>query len=133
MYLYLELEEMFISIKSKMLSFEQFKVLINNIIKLYKNGCMMQSVSFIKNSFLTSIENVVPILLTELYGSIISSEIIKYIKDDSDYTLEEIYGLIDDHCRLISKDSAYTLWKLKEIFPHDEMFDYFSKYINDRC
>lgn len=133
MYLYLELEEMFISIKNNMLSFEQFRVLINNIVKLYKNGCLLQKGSIVQHSFLSTTIRTVSILLTELYGSVVCYEILNYVREESEYSLEEIYDLIDGHNKLISKDSAYTLWKLKEIFPHDEMFDYFSKYINDRC
>lgn len=122
---------MYISIKNNMLSFEQFRVLINNIIKLYKNGCVLQHVPSIKNSFLTSIEKVVPVLFSELYGSVISTEILNYIKEESEYSLDEIYSLIDDHCKLISKDSAIQLWKLEEIYPHDEMFKYFRKFISN--
>lgn len=122
---------MSISIKNSMLSFEQFRVLINNIIKLYKNGCALQHVPSIKNSFLTSIEKVVPVLLSELYGSVISIEILNYIKEESEYSLDEIYNLIDDYCKLISKDSAIELWKLEEIYPHDEMFKYFRKIISN--
>lgn len=131
MLLYLELEMMFISIKNNMLSFDQFRVLINNIIKLYKNGCALQQVSSIKNSFLISIERVIPVLLSELYGSVISIEILNYIKEESEYSLDEIYNLIDDHCKLISKESAMTLWKLEELHPNDEMFKYFRKYISN--
>ena len=109
------------------MSFEQFRMLIHNIIRLYKNGCALQNVSSIKNSFLSSIEKVIPVLLTELYGSVVATEIINYVKEDCEYGLEEIYGLIDGHSKLISKDSAIALWKLEEMFPHDEMFQYFHK------
>ena len=36
------------------MSFEQFRMLIHNIIRLYKNGCALQHVASIKNSFLSS-------------------------------------------------------------------------------
>lgn len=112
------------------MSFEQFRMLIHNIIRLYKNGCALQHVASIKNSFLSSIEKVIPVLLTELYGSVVATEIINYVKEDCEYDLEEIYGLIDGHSKLISKDSAIALWKLEEMFPHDEMFKYFQKKIS---
>ena len=112
------------------MSFEQFRMLIHNIIGLYKNGCALQHVASIKNSFLSSIEKVIPVLLTELYGSVVATEIINYVKEDCEYDLEEIYGLIDGHSKLISKDSAIALWKLEEMFPHDEMFKYFQKKIS---
>lgn len=126
MWHYPELKMMFIYIKNNM-SFEQFRMLIHNIIRLYKNGCALQNVSSIKNSFLSSIEKVIPVLLTELYGSVVATEIINYVKEDCEYDLEEIFGLIDGHSKLISKDSAIALWKLEEMFPHDEMFQYFNK------
>ena len=123
---------MFISIKNNMLSFEQFKVLVNNIIKTYRQGCLLQQNKALQNPLLSSIIRTVSILLTELYGSIICSEILNYIKEESEYSLEEIYSLIDDHCKLISKDSAITLWKLEEIYPNDEMFKSFRNFINER-
>lgn len=123
---------MFISIKNNMLSFEQFKVLVNNIIKIYRQGCLLQQNKALQNPLLLSIIRTVSILLTELYGSIICSEILNYIKEESEYSLEEIYSLIDDHCKLISKDSAITLWKLEEIYPNDEMFKSFRNFINEQ-
>lgn len=123
---------MFISIKNNMLSFEQFKVLVNNIIKIYRQGCLLQQNKALQNPLLSSIIRTVSILLTELYGSIICSEILNYIKEESEYSLEEIYSLIDDHCKLISKDSAITLWKLEEIYPNDEMFKSFRNFINEQ-
>ena len=111
---YLEPEMMFISIKNNMLSFEQFRVLINNIIKLYRNVCILQDRSYIQNTLLSNINRTVSILLTELYGSVICCEILNYVKNESEYSLEEIYGLIDNHCKLVSKDSAIALWKLEE-------------------
>ena len=128
---YPEQRVMFISIKNNMLSFEQFKTLINNIIKLYRNGCALQQVSSIKNSFLVSIEKVVPVLLTELYGYVICNIILNYIKGSDEYSLEEIYSLIDEHSKLISQDSAITLWKLEEMYPHDEMFKFFRNFISN--
>lgn len=121
---------MFTSIKNNMLSFEQFRVLINNIIKLYRQGCLLQQNNAIQNPLLSSIVRTVSILLTELYGSVVCYEILNYIKEESEYTLEEIYSLIDDHCKLVSKDSAMTLWKLEELYPHDEMFKYFRKFVS---
>ena len=106
---YLEPEMMFISIKNNMLSFEQFRVLINNIIKLYRNVCILQDRSYIQNTLLSNINRTVSILLTELYGSVICCEILNYVKNESEYSLEEIYGLIDNHCKLVSKDSAIAL------------------------
>lgn len=123
---------MFISIKNNMLSFEQFKVLVNNIIKIYRQGCLLQQNKALQNPLLSSIIRTVSILLTELYGSIICSEILNYIKEESEYSLEEIYSLIDDHCKLISKDSAITLWKLEEIYPNDDMFKSFRNFINEQ-
>ena len=123
---------MFISIKNNMLSFEQLKVLVNNIIKIYRQGCFLQQNKALQNQLLSSIIRTVSILLTELYGSIICSEILNYIKEESEYSLEEIYSLIDDHCKLISKDSAITLWKLEEIYPNDEMFKSFRNFINEQ-
>lgn len=113
-----------------MLSFEQFRVLINNIIKLYRQGCLLQQNNAIQNPLLSSIVRTVSILLTELYGSVVCYEILSYIKEESEYTLEEIYSLIDDHCKLVSKDSAMTLWKLEELYPHDEMFKCFRKFVS---
>lgn len=121
---------MFTSIKNNMLSFEQFRVLINNIIKLYRQGCLLQQNNAIQNPLLSSIVRTVSILLTELYGSVVCYEILSYIKEESEYTLEEIYSLIDDHCKLVSKDSAMTLWKLEELYPHDEMFKCFRKFVS---
>lgn len=121
---------MFTSIKNNMLSFEQFRVLINNIIKLYRQGCLLQQNNAIQNPLLSSIVRTVSILLTELYGSVVCYEILNYIKEESEYTLEEIYSLIDDHCKLVSKDSAMTLWKLEELYPHDEMFKCFRKFVS---
>ena len=115
-----------------MLSFEQFKVLVNNIIKIYRQGCLLQQNKALQNPLLSSIIRTVSILLTELYGSIICSEILNYIKEESEYSLEEIYSLIDDHCKLISKDSAITLWKLEEIYPNDDMFKSFRNFINEQ-
>lgn len=125
-----ELGVMFISIKNNMLSFEQFKVLINNIIKLYKNGCLLQKGSIVQHSFLSTTIRTVSILLTELYGSVVCYEILNYVKEESEYSLEEIYDLIDGHNKLISKDSAISLWKLEELYPNDEMFKYFQKVIS---
>lgn len=125
-----ELEVMFISIKNNMLSFEQFKVLINNIVKLYKNGCLLQKGSIVQHSFLSTIIRTVSILLTELYGSVVCYEILNYVREESEYSLEEIYDLIDGHNKLISKDSAISLWKLEELYPNDEMFKYFQKVIS---
>ena len=121
---------MFTSIKNNMLSFEQFRVLINNIIKLYRQGCLLQQNNAIQNPLLSSIVRTVSILLTELYGSVVCYEILNYIKEESEYTLEEIYSLIDNHCKLVSKDSAMTLWKLEELYPHDEMFKCFRKFVS---
>lgn len=121
---------MFTSIKNNMLSFEQFRVLINNIIKLYRQGCLLQQNNAIQNPLLSSIVRTVSILLTELYGSVVCYEILSYIKEESEYTLEEIYSLIDDHSKLVSKDSAMTLWKLEELYPHDEMFKCFRKFVS---
>lgn len=121
---------MFTSIKNNMLSFEQFRVLINNVIKLYRQGCLLQQNNAIQNPLLSSIVRTVSILLTELYGSVVCYEILSYIKEESEYTLEEIYSLIDDHCKLVSKDSAMTLWKLEELYPHDEMFKCFRKFVS---
>lgn len=128
---YLELEMTFISIKNNMLSFEQFRVLINNIIKLYRSGCVLQNGSHIQNTLLSNINRTISILLTELYGSVVCYEILNYVKEESEYSLEEIYDLIDDHCKLVSKNSAMTLWKLEELYPNDKMFKYFSKFISN--
>lgn len=125
-----ELGVMFISIKNNMLSFEQFKVLINNIVKLYKNGCLLQKGSIVQHSFLSTTIRTVSILLTELYGSVVCYEILNYVREESEYSLEEIYDLIDGHNKLISKDSAISLWKLEELYPNDEMFKYFQKVIS---
>lgn len=125
-----ELEVMFISIKNNMLSFEQFRVLINNIVKLYKNGCLLQKGSIVQHSFLSTTIRTVSILLTELYGSVVCYEILNYVREESEYSLEEIYDLIDGHNKLISKDSAISLWKLEELYPNDEMFKYFQKVIS---
>ena len=125
-----ELGVMFISIKNNMLSFEQFKVLINNIVKLYKNGCLLQKGSIVQHSFLSTTIRTVSILLTELYGSVVCYEILSYVREESEYSLEEIYDLIDGHNKLISKDSAISLWKLEELYPNDEMFKYFQKVIS---
>lgn len=125
-----ELGVMFISIKNNMLSFEQFKVLINNIVKLYKNGCLLQKGSIVQYSFLSTTIRTVSILLTELYGSVVCYEILNYVREESEYSLEEIYDLIDGHNKLISKDSAISLWKLEELYPNDEMFKYFQKVIS---
>lgn len=110
-----------------MLSFEQFRTLTHNLIRLYKNGCALQQIQSVKNPILSNIEKTIPILLAEAYGNVVSGELVSYIKEDSEYSLEEIHELIDDHCKLISKDSATTLWKLKELYPNDKMFEYFSK------
>lgn len=128
---YQEPEMTFISIKNNMLSFEQFRVLINNIIKLYRNGCILQNGSHIQNTLLSNINRTISILLTELYGSVVCYEILSYVREESEYSLEEIYALIDSHCKLISKNSAMTLWKLEELYPNDEMFKYFSKFISN--
>ena len=102
-------EAMFIFIKNNMLSFEQFRELISNLIRLYKSGCILQSKGFYKNGFLVAIEKSIPVLLSQCYGNVIADELINYIKEDTEYSLEEIYGLIDDNCKLISRDSAFTL------------------------
>lgn len=128
---YLEPEMMFISIKNNMLSFEQFRVLINNIIKLYRNVCILQDRFYIQDTLLSNINRTVSILLTELYGSVICCEILNYVKEESEYSLEEIYGLIDNHCKLVSKDSAIALWKLEELYPNDEMLKFFRKVISN--
>ena len=108
-----------------MLSFEQFKTLINNIIKLYKNGCSLQGMHVFKVPLLSCIEKVIPVLLSETYGIVVSNLIMNYIKDESEYSLEEIYSVIDDHCKLVTQDSAIALWKLNEMFPNDNMFKTF--------
>lgn len=92
-----------------MITFDQFRSLIGNIIKLYKNGCLLQQSTVFKNPILLSIERSIPILLTEAYGKVISDEIILYIKEESEYSLEEIYSVLDTFCRNISKDSAIAL------------------------
>lgn len=115
-----------------MITFDQFRSLIGNIIKLYKNGCLLQQSTVFKNPILLSIERSIPILLTEAYGKVISDEIILYIKEESEYSLEEIYSVLDTFCRNVSKDSAIALWKLKEIYPTDPMIDLFYKTAYDR-
>lgn len=122
---------MFIFIKNNMLSFEQFRELISNLIRLYKSGCILQSKGMYKNGFLVAVEKSIPVLLSQCYGNVIADEVINYIKEDTEYSLEEIYGLIDDNCKLISRDSAFTLWKLNESYPQNEMFSFFQKYIED--
>lgn len=114
-----------------MLSFEQFRELISNLIRLYKSGCILQSKGMYKNGFLVAVEKSIPVLLSQCYGNVIADEVINYIKEDTEYSLEEIYGLIDDNCKLISRDSAFTLWKLNELYPQNEMFSFFQKYIED--
>lgn len=114
-----------------MLSFEQFRELISNLIRLYKSGCMLQAKGMYKNGFLVAVEKSIPVLLSQCYGNVIADELINYIKEDTEYSLEEIYGLIDDNCKLISRDSMYTVWKLNELYPQNEMFSFFQKYIKD--
>ena len=116
-----------------MLSYEQFQSLIHNIIRLYKNGCSKTDTQYIKNPILINIEKSIPILLSESYGNVIANEILSYIKDESEYSLEEIYSTLDDFSKMISKDSAIALWKLEELHPNNDMIKFFSSYIHDRC
>lgn len=115
-----------------MLSFEQFKTLIHNLIRLYKSGCMMQNVQSIKNPLLSNIEKTIPILLSEAYGNVIANEIVDYIKEDSEYSIEELYNSLDEFSKMISKDSAMTLWKLNELYPNNDMISYFMSITNAR-
>lgn len=133
MWRYPELDVMFISIKNKMLSYEQFRSLIHNVIRLYKNGCALQQLQSTKNPILYNIEKSIPILFSEAYGNVIAEEIIRYVKDESEYTLEEIYSTLDDFSKMISKNSAIAIWKLKELYPNNDMIIHFSSIINDRC
>lgn len=116
-----------------MLSYEQFQSLIHNIIRLYKNSCLMPSVQYVKHPILINIEKSIPILLSEAYGNVIANEIFNYVKDESEYSLEEIYSTLDDFSKMISKDSAIALWKLEELYPNSDMIKFFSSYIHDRC
>lgn len=116
-----------------MLSYEQFQSLIHNIIRLYKDGCSMHNLGHLKHPILIHIEKSIPILLSEAYGNVIANEIFNYIKEESEYSLEEIYSTLDDFSKMISKDSAIALWKLEELYPNNDMIKFFSSYINDRC
>lgn len=116
-----------------MLSYEQFRNLIHNVIRLYKNGCALQQLQSTKNPILYNIEKSIPILFSEAYGNVIAEEIVRYVKDESEYTLEEIYSTLDDFSKMISKNSAIAIWKLKELYPNNDMIIHFSSIINDRC
>lgn len=132
MLLYLELLVMFIYIKNNMLSYIQFQELIGNLIGLYKSACLLQGGMY-KSKLLKTIEKTIPILLSEAYGNVVANEIINFIKDECEYDIKEIYELLDDNCKLISKDSAYALWKLEEIYPNNEMFSFFKKFISENA
>lgn len=98
-----------------MLSFEQFRELISNLKSLCEYGYCDQCKT----------------LLSLYYGDIISCEIISFINNEARYSLKEIYNLIDDNCTLISRYDAYTLLELNKLYPNNDMFNFFQKYISE--